>query len=127
MHNTFLQTPIYIVPFFPVHQHMHAGYWALPARGDREFASMVEYWPTYIQAFKDLDPDFFAQPSTIALAERLAASGRHIATQLSVKADTPFACLVHGDYKAMNVFLAKEEKESALLIDFQWTRCSSPA
>ena len=93
-------------------------------RGDDEVRQMVEYWPQYVQSFQDCAPEWFAKPQTIALAERLASSSVEVAGLLSPSAQSPFACMVHGDYKAMNTFLPMDDEEGvrpALLIDFQWT------
>jgi len=86
---------------------------------------MREHWPVYVSAFKAFDAEWFGTGPVIALAERLCQHGPKVATTLSADAGSPFACLVHGDAKAMNMFVARRKEEGPLgpvvFIDFQWT------
>eukprot|EP00040_Diaphanoeca_grandis_P013907 m.70254 g.70254 ORF g.70254 m.70254 type:complete len:471 (-) comp24199_c0_seq1:165-1577(-) len=105
--------------------HARAGYWALPTRGNLEIQTMLDHWPGYVQAFRSHDEEWFDRPATLALAQRLACISDDVAKLTAPASTSPFACLVHGDYKAMNLFIPRtltaSDNHSAILIDFQWT------
>mmetsp|Transcript_9125 Transcript_9125/g.20120 ORF Transcript_9125/g.20120 Transcript_9125/m.20120 type:complete len:486 (+) Transcript_9125:91-1548(+) len=118
--------------------HPLAGYWTMQQRGREEMGRMAENWKGYVAAFAALRPELFARPGIAELAQRIERLAVWVSEELSTLPGQPFATLVHGDYKAMNIFLREDLKETesqrfspspaypsaesdALLIDFQWT------
>ena len=102
----------------------HGGSFALSARNPKELANLADSWGRFAAAFAPAaPPGFFARPEIAALGSRLQAAAPWIAAQLSPAPSDPFATLVHGDLKAMNVFLPRGDTEDdrAVLIDFAST------
>jgi hypothetical protein len=84
----------------------HGGSFALSARNPKELADLPESWDKFAAAFAPASPPgFFARPEIAALGSRLQAAAPWISAQLSPAPNGPFATLIHGDLKAMNVFL----------------------
>jgi len=84
----------------------HGGSFALSARNPKELANLAESWDKFTAAFAPAArPGFFGRPEIAALGSRLQAAAPWISAQLSPAPSGPFATLVHGDLKAMNVFL----------------------
>jgi len=113
-----------------------AGYWTLEKRGQEEMQRMAENWKGYVAAFADARPELFARPGIAELAQRIQSLAPRIAKEMAASPSDPFATLVHGDYKAMNIFLKEtlmegesakrrrlsvDSETDALPIDFQWT------
>eukprot|EP00438_Fugacium_kawagutii_P016041 Skav232580 [mRNA] locus=scaffold932:27205:28575:+ [translate_table: standard] len=96
-------------------------YWMLDRRGRSELQSLKPIWKEYLEAFHSQAPDFFSQPSIALLAERLERVAIWVAGQLQPSPEDDFATLMHGDPKAMNMFLPAGASATALIIDFQWT------
>jgi len=98
------------------------GYWKMSQRGSAELESMERHWSAYIAAFQGEAPELLSRPEIIALAARLRHVAPWVAKQVRAGPRDPRATLVHGDFKAMNVFLPREgvEDGDALPIDFQW-------
>ena len=101
--------------------HTHGCYWALSRRGEEEMRQLQPIWDLYLQAFKSHAPDLLSRPHIRNLAQRLESMAPWVAAELQASPEDDFATLVHGDYKAMNLFLPVDEAGSPLLIDFQWT------
>ena len=101
--------------------HSTGGYWTLERRGRSELQQLKPVWDSYLQAFHSEAPDFFSKPSIKSLAERLESVAVWVASQLTPAPTDPFATLMHGDPKAMNMFFPVAPSElSPILIDFQW-------
>lgn len=100
-----------------------AGYWRLSQRGESEMRQMTAVWESYVRSFEHLAPELFRRPEILKLAERLEKISPWVSDALAAIPSNYFATLVHGDFKAMNIFLPGEKCESltALPIDFQWT------
>ena len=101
----------------------HGGSFALSARNPKELRDLPASWDRFVAAFTpDAPPGFFARPEVAALGSRLQALAPWISSQLSPAPTDRFATLVHGDLKAMNVFLpASSTDDDAILIDFAST------
>ena len=96
--------------------HASPGTWSWALRGGKEaLEATVARWPAFLAAFRASDPDLLTAPRVEALARRLAAVAEAVAEALRVAGDARWATLVHGDAKAMNMFLGDGK-----LIDFQW-------
>lgn len=101
--------------------HSTGGYWNLDRRGKSELEQLKPVWKNYLEAFGPLHPDFFSEPGITLLAERLEGVAAWVAAQLQPSPEDEFATLMHGDPKAMNMFLPVDSSGKALIIDFQWT------
>ena len=101
--------------------HAQGCYWALSRRGEDELRQLQPVWTAYIEAFTSYATDLLQKPSIRDLARRLESVAPWVASQLEASPNDNFATLVHGDYKAMNLFLPVDEDDRPLLIDFQWT------
>lgn len=100
-----------------------AGYWAMHHRSKEEFSQLEANWKVYVEAFTPLAPDLFARQGIADLGTRLRDVSESVSNALWAKPTDPFASLMHGDLKAMNIFLPETSsaQTSALPIDFQWT------
>lgn len=105
-----------------------AGYWALHHRGGEDLRQMCATWQRYLEEFKDLAPDgLLTRPEIVRLGERLESVVHRVSKELAASPESPFATVVHGDFKAMNVFLPAYDRDGhevatgAIPIDFQWT------
>jgi hypothetical protein len=87
--------------------------------------------------------ELLSRPSVVALADRMVRLGPWIAEQIHGEDAAPWRTIVHGDYKAMNVFVPIDAADApsggaavavagagaagvgagfgAAMIDFQWT------
>ena len=101
--------------------HAQGCYWALSRRGEDELRQLQPVWTSYIEAFAPYATDLLKKPGIRDLARRLESVAPWVASQLEASPYDNFATLVHGDYKAMNLFLPVNEDGQPLLIDFQWT------
>eukprot|EP00927_Polykrikos_kofoidii_P050073 TRINITY_DN44015_c0_g1_i1.p1 TRINITY_DN44015_c0_g1~~TRINITY_DN44015_c0_g1_i1.p1 ORF type:complete len:475 (-),score=60.29 TRINITY_DN44015_c0_g1_i1:206-1630(-) len=121
--------------------HPVGGYWTLDKRGEEEMGRMRENWRQYISNFARFAPELFAREDIVNMAARVEAIVPLVSRQMAAGPDDRFATLIHGDYKAMNIFLkvdfgaldshdvvANDEtrivlprSEPSLPIDFQWT------
>jgi hypothetical protein len=110
----------------------HGGSFALASRNPKELANMVQSWGSFCEAFGSaaaagVPPGFFARPEVAALGQRMMQAAPWLAAQLSPAPDDASgqATLVHGDLKAMNVFVptadAADAGEGAVLIDWAST------
>lgn len=103
----------------------HGGSFALSIRNPKELDKCVANWAHFVEVFTASDPALFARPEVAALGARLHAASGYVAAQLAPEPAAEYATLVHGDLKAMNVFLPAseddEEVDGALLIDFAST------
>lgn len=98
----------------------HGGAFALSVRNPQELSDIKTNWEKFKATFTPLSPDLFARPSVQALGDRLERWSAWVSAQLSPGPDDRFATIVHGDFKAMNVFLPLEagEQDEAVLFDF---------
>ena len=96
-----------------------AGCWyALSRRGEAELNNILRDWSAFMREFTPLYPDVLADKNDVA--ERLVALAPWVSLQLQAHPRDPFATLIHGDCKAMNIFLPATGEVGAKLIDFQW-------
>ena len=100
----------------------HGGSFALSIRNPKELERLEANWATFKANFATVaPPGFFDAPGVADLGGRLKRAARFVANELAPAPGDAFACLVHGDLKAMNVFLPTDDGERALLIDFAST------
>uniref|UniRef100_A0A6S8A469 Uncharacterized protein n=1 Tax=Aplanochytrium stocchinoi TaxID=215587 RepID=A0A6S8A469_9STRA len=99
------------------------GSFALSMRNPKEIQKIPGNWKRFSDVFSPLNPDLFERKGIDQLGTRLVAIAPWVAKQLSVLPDQRHATLIHGDFKAMNVFLPAEHsnERDGLLIDFAST------
>ncbi len=103
------------------------GSYHLKNRNPNELKNLVTTWKDFMTNIGPAaPPGFFDQPSIQALGQRLFDVAEYVADELSPSPSFPCATIVHGDYKAMNVFFTtsgkdEESNPSAILIDFAST------
>jgi thiamine kinase-like enzyme len=92
----------------------------LSTRNPKELAGIVESWANFREAFQEemKETGLWEQESVRDLGRRLAVAAEYISHQVSPSYNEHFATLIHGDYKALNVFLAHKEEDAAVLVDF---------
>jgi len=102
--------------------HPVGGYWTLRQRGEKEVQQMTDIWQNYLREFAVHAPELLGRPGIMQLASRLQRVSSWISEQMSADPRGTFATLIHGDFKAMNVFLplGDLDEEAAVPIDFQW-------
>jgi hypothetical protein len=86
-------------------------WWALPKRDAAELDQMIDRWPAFLSAFESTAPQLLSRPAVQALPARLARVARRVAGEARVGPDDAFATLVHGDYKAANLFFPVERQD----------------
>jgi len=107
----------------------YGGSYHLENRNPKELRDMEKSWDTFVDAFQSVaPPGFFQQPSVHNLGRRIQKMAPYISSLISPKPTDRYATIVHGDYKAMNVFLpitnddgdddSDEEEGQAVMIDF---------
>ena len=105
----------------------HGGAFALSIRNPKELTKIRSNWENFCGTFASHAPELFAKPGIVALGERLELWSVWVARELSPAPGDSFATLVHGDFKAMNVFLPVPAEAvdgvsgEAVLIDFAST------
>ena len=88
------------------------GCWHLRIRNPKELAGAANAWEGFRERFRRFDPDLFDMPGVRDLGRRVATSAERVSDELSPLPDGPYATLIHGDYKAMNVFLPRRRSSS---------------
>ena len=101
--------------------HPTGTYWTLQNRHSSELQRMQPNWEQYLGAFRPHAPDVLGELRMVNLAKRLEAVAEWVSSQLQPAPHQAFATLVHGDPKAMNMFLPSSGFDLPVLIDFQWT------
>lgn len=105
----------------------HGGSFSLSIRNPKELTKINDNWSRFVTTFTPFDPELFGRPEILKLGERLETWCRWTAAALSLTPTDKFATLMHGDLKAMNVFLPAAPDGSvdvtrpAMLIDFAST------
>ena len=104
----------------------HGGSYHLQNRNPSELNHLEQTWMNFCENMKSYaPPGFFDQESIVSLGARLYKIANYISSQLSPLPNGPFATIVHGDAKAMNIFLFQDEDNKymhlPLLIDFAST------
>ena len=106
-----------------------AGSYHLDVRNPKELANLVATWEAFVSAFRGQDEALFRKEGVADLGWRVFRSARRVSDALSPRPDGDYATVVHGDYKAMNVFLPTEDDNEdgddggrqGLMIDFAST------
>jgi hypothetical protein len=97
----------------------------LEVRNPKELTSMGASWEHFSTQFQAQLQEAGLRERTQGLGKRLQSAATAISQQLSPQYSDAYATLVHGDYKAMNVFLPKDPSShpsnKPLLVDFAST------
>ena len=97
----------------------YGGSYHLRNRNPKELNEIRETWDDLVSNIKDAaPPNFFEKEGIRNLGERIYNVAEYVSEQLSPSYQDNFATIVHGDYKAMNIFLPLTDEEEPLLIDF---------
>ena len=91
----------------------HGGSFSLSIRNPAELTKLRPNWERFVGVFAPCAPGLFGQERILQLGERLEAVSSWVAGQLAVEPSDRFATLVHGDLKAMNLFLPAENPATA--------------
>ena len=128
-----------VVPHCTLHTHTrthaHTIAAVAPFAGAQQMKEMPAVWLNFVVNFSGVSPgarDLLSRPAMVALGERMVALCPWVAQQIHGDAATRFKTLVHGDFKAMNVFVPRDltaddtptqagTAGTAIPIDFQWS------
>mmetsp|Transcript_18038 Transcript_18038/g.28295 ORF Transcript_18038/g.28295 Transcript_18038/m.28295 type:complete len:471 (+) Transcript_18038:35-1447(+) len=99
------------------------GSYHLQFRNPKELQNMVESWDTFRGNFLGLNEKtkILEKESVVRLGQRVYDMAEYVSKELTPKWDDEYATLVHGDYKAMNVFLPSNDGSDdklPVMIDF---------
>jgi len=99
------------------------GSYHLQFRNPKELQNMVASWETFRGNFVGLNEKtkILEKESVVRLGQRVYDLAAYVSEQLTPNWDEEYATIVHGDYKAMNVFLPSTEDKSPVMIDFSCT------
>ncbi len=87
----------------------YGGSYHLRNRNPKELKNIQRTWADFCDAVKSAAPEVFERPSVQNLGRRIQKMAQMISEELSPAYDSDYATVVHGDYKAMNVFLSSKE------------------
>lgn len=95
----------------------------LEVRNPKELDGMEASWEHFATQFAGPLQEANLVTRTKTLGKRLKDAAKSISQQLSPRYNDEYATVVHGDYKAMNVFLPRKTapKLPALMVDFAST------
>uniref|UniRef100_A0A7S3QJV6 Aminoglycoside phosphotransferase domain-containing protein n=1 Tax=Chaetoceros debilis TaxID=122233 RepID=A0A7S3QJV6_9STRA len=101
----------------------YGGSYHLKNRNPLELKNLVKAWDEFIINIGPVNKEVFGMPSIKALGQRLFDMAEFVSEELSPAPTSSCATIVHGDYKAMNVFFTDNENgdTSTILIDFAST------
>eukprot|EP00585_Thalassiosira_rotula_P004600 CAMPEP_0196134958 /NCGR_PEP_ID=MMETSP0910-20130528/3749_1 /TAXON_ID=49265 /ORGANISM="Thalassiosira rotula, Strain GSO102" /LENGTH=560 /DNA_ID=CAMNT_0041395019 /DNA_START=62 /DNA_END=1744 /DNA_ORIENTATION=- len=108
------------------------GSYQLSFRNPRELRELVESWDGFRARFATIGGgggegdvvvvDILEKESVVRLGRRVYDMAEYVSKELTPEAGDEYATMVHGDYKAMNVFLpsesTREGNKDAIMIDF---------
>ena len=101
------------------------GSYHLQFRNPKELQNIVASWETFRGNFVDLNEKtkiLLEKDSVVRLGQRVYDMAEYVSKELTPKLDEEYATLVHGDYKAMNVFLPSKDDavddKQPIMIDF---------
>lgn len=105
------------------------GSYQLSFRNPKELQNVVASWEYFMSQFNGMDDDSTAnilnKESITKLGQRVYDMAEYVSNELSPSVEDEYATIVHGDYKAMNVFLPINDETNggavdgdAIMIDF---------
>ena len=103
----------------------YGGSYHLKNRNPKELVKIRDTWNDFMSNIKEspsVPKGFFEREHIRNLGQRIYDIAEYVSDELSPSYDHEFATIVHGDYKAMNVFLPSDDSDDIniqpLLIDF---------
>eukprot|EP00957_Ditylum_brightwellii_P092105 7013249-Ditylum_brightwellii.AAC.1 len=111
----------------------YGGSYHLKNRNPKELQHMVQAWDDFKKCVGPVAKSgFFDDIKMQKLGKRILDTAEYISNELSPSPNCPFATIVHGDYKAMNIMFRGKESDfdqdqdvsdipTPLLIDFAST------
>ena len=97
----------------------------LSVRNPKELASLPETWERFCNNFDEplqaamMNEQDISMDEIRALGRQFAAAAVYISQQVTPEPHDPYATIIHGDYKAMNVFLPlHSDTDHAILVDY---------
>jgi len=103
----------------------YGGSYHLKNRNPAEMSLLVSAWEGFVKEVAPVAPrGFFDKTKMLDLGRRVHHAAEYISTVLSPSPSEKYATIVHGDYKAMNVFFKGTEENpcpTPILIDFAST------
>ncbi len=103
----------------------YGGSYHLKNRNPKELANIKTTWEDFVNNIRNGDnvpKDFFERVAIRNIGQRIFDVAEYVSEELSPSYDDEYAMIVHGDYKAMNVFLPVIDDDQVdnqpLLIDF---------
>ena len=104
-------------------ERLSRGSYHLSTRNPTELQDMADSWEHFVKEFCSQNQELFQKASVRNLGQRLQKMAEWVSHQLTPGPNDEYATLVHGDYKAMNVFLPKhhDPNQPAVMIDFAST------
>jgi hypothetical protein len=100
----------------------YGGSYHLKNRNPKELNAIRKTWGDIVSNIKDAaPPHYFERDGIKNLDERISTVAQYVSDELSPSCNDKFATIVHGDFKAMNIFLPltdEEEDLQPILIDF---------
>ena len=97
------------------------GYWEMGKRG-AALSNLQTNWDNFREKFAHVD-EWLSTPEAATLATKLHSAAQILSERLIATKDSKGACIIHGDAKALNMFLPNDNNKASngMLIDFQWT------
>lgn len=103
----------------------YGGSYHLKNRNPNEMLHLISAWEGFVEEITPVAPNgFFDRLKMRDLGKRLHRAAEFISQVLSPSPSDKFATIVHGDYKAMNIFFKGTEEDPSptpILIDFAST------
>lgn len=102
----------------------YGGSYHLKNRNPKELKNMQKTWSDFVEGVQSAAPELFGQKSIQDLGKRVQGMAEVISKELSPSYNEKYATVVHGDYKAMNVFLPEGGEGASndpIIIDFAST------
>lgn len=87
----------------------YGGSYHLKNRNPKELKNIQKTWADFCDGVKSAAPELFEQESIQNLGKRIQDMANVISEELSPAYNEKYATVVHGDFKAMNVFISKME------------------
>lgn len=102
------------------------GSYHLRFRNPKELQNLVASWESFCGHFVNLNDrtKILEKDSVMKLGQRVYDIAEYVSMELTPKWDEEYATLVHGDYKAMNVFFPSDDAQNnkpPIMIDFSCT------
>jgi Ser/Thr protein kinase RdoA (MazF antagonist) len=95
----------------------------LDTRNPRELAGVEQAWSEFMEAFGMPFAELGLEwtDSLRRIGSRVKKLAQHVSNVVSPLPTDKYATIIHGDFKAMNVFLPRNNDQHTLLVDFAST------